>query len=73
MRPAWKAKVVVESHFACGVENTVVLVVVDPLFLLYSWVALEPGAYPCADPQLSGSHMVWVVLLTLVHVELGVH
>ena len=36
-----------------------------------SWVALEPGTYPCADPQLSGSHMAWVVLLTLVHVELG--
>ena len=44
MRPAQKAKVVVESHFALGVENTVVLVVVDPLFLQYSWVALEPVA-----------------------------
>ena len=33
MRPARKAKVVVESHFARGVENIMVLVVVDPLFL----------------------------------------
>ena len=70
MRPARKAKVVVESHFVRGVQNTMVLVVVDPLFLLYSWVALEPGAYSCAGPQLSGLHMAWVVLSALVHLGL---
>ena len=70
MKPAQKAKVGVESHSARGVEDTMFLVVVDPLSPLYSWVALEPGAYPCAGSQLSGLHMAWVVLSALVHLGL---
>ena len=71
MEPARKATVVVENHLALGVGNTVVIVVVDPLSLWYFWVALASVAYPCAGPQLFGSHMVWVVLWALVYVEMG--